>query len=209
MESEFPSNSRKSARPVEREEAKRTVERVTTSEVVRRKKPLSRRMSETFIGGDAKSVWGYVFLDVLVPAAKDMVADAGSQFIERMMFGDSRSSSRRRSRSDNSVGHVAYNRFASSSREEPRRDISRRARTSHDFDEIIIASRADAEEVLDHLIEMIAKYETASVGDLYELVGISGNFTDAKWGWTDLRGSGVMRTRNGYLLNLPKPEPID
>ena len=211
MDSEFPSNSTKQRRSVRSEEPKK-IERVVEGEVLRRKKPLGKRITETFVGGDAKGVWGYVMLDVLVPAAKDTIADAFSQGIERMLFGESRPHSRRGGyRGGGNNGYVSYNRYAPSSmrREEPRPSMSRRARASHDFDEIILATRVDAEEVIDRLFDLVSRYESATVADLYEMVGVSGNYTDDKWGWTDIRGAGVTRVRNGYLLDLPRPEPLD
>ena len=87
--------------------------------------------------------------------------------------------------------------------------MSRRAKATHNFDEIILATRHEAEEVIDRLFDLISRYETATVADLYELVGEDRSYTDDKWGWTDIRGAGVQRVRNGYLLNLPRPEPLD
>ena len=207
---QFPSNSK---RPPERRDEPKKVERVATGEVVRRKKPLGRRMSENLIGGDAQSVWGYVFGEVLIPAARDMVADAVTGGVERMIFGEN-SPAGRRGRPRSSGSYTPYHRYGSPAGrnvrvDEPRREVSRRARASHNFDEIILSSRVEAEEVLDRLIDLIDRYDNATVADLYELVGISGNYTDAKWGWLDLRGAGVSRARGGYLLNLPRPEPID
>lgn len=207
---QFPSNSR---RPVRGRDEPKQVERVITGDVVRRKTPLGKRMSQNLIGGDAQSVWGYVVGDVLGPAFRDMIADAVTGGVERMIFGESSPGRSRRSRG-NSVGHTAYNRYASSSstrssRDEPRRDISRRARANHSFDEIILPNRVDAEEVIDRLYEMVEKYEVATVMDLYGLVGVPSNYTDDKWGWTDLRNADVSRVKGGYLLNLPKPEPTD
>lgn len=213
---EFPSNSRRpDAPPPKKAKDEKKIERVVQTEVVRRKKPLGRKFAETFVGGDTKGVWQYVLLDVMIPAAKDMVADATSTGIERMLFGDSRPSSRR-GRSSNTVpGHVDYrspfarsNNQQQSFRNEPR-ELSRKARTHHDFDEIILGTRVEAEEVIDRLFDLISRYESASVADLYELVGTTGSYTDDKWGWTDIRGAGVTRVRNGYLLDIPKPEPID
>lgn len=223
---DYPSNSNKNKEKDEEVDTKKPgkpepqrvkLERVTTGEVLRRKKPLSRRFKETFVGSDAKSVWGYVFLDVLIPAAKDMVADATSEGVQRMLFGDSRSTSRHRRNRSHPNGYVSYNRYGSSNssrppwdrdREEPR-SVSRRARAAHDFDEIILPTRGEAEEVIDRLFDLVSRYEQATVSDLYELTGVTGNYTDDKWGWTDIRGAGVTRVRNGYLLDLPRPEPID
>jgi hypothetical protein len=213
---DFPSNSRRLNDETEKEtkETSKKIESVVVGEVVRRKKPLRKRISEMFVGGDARSVGSYVLLDVLVPAAKDMVADAMSQGMEKMLFGEARSRSRRGgSRSDSGNGYVSYNRFSPATggryRGDESRQPSHRARATHDFDEIILATRIEADEVIERLFDLVVKYESATVADLYELVGVSGNYTDDKWGWTDLRGAGVTRIRNGYLLELPKPQSLD
>lgn len=210
---QFPSNSKQPGRS--RDEPKK-VERVVQGEVVRRKTPLGRRMTQNLIGGDVQSVWGYVFGEVLIPAARDMIADAVSGGVERMIFPDAHRSGHRRgsSRYGGPPGHTPYNRMARDGRhvrDDGARQISRRARASHSFDEIILTSRVEAEEVIDRLEDLADRYEAASVADLYGLVGINGNYTDDKWGWnlTDIRMASVSRARNGYLLNLPKPEPID
>lgn len=86
--------------------------------------------------------------------------------------------------------------------------MSRKARANHDFYEIIIPTRPEAEAVLEGLFALLDEYEVASVADLYEMVGESSQFTDRNWGWTDLRGSDIRRVREGYLLDLPRPEDI-
>lgn len=206
MESEFPSNSR---RPARKPEEPKKIEKVVVSDVVRRKKPLGKRFAETFVGGDAKGVWGYIAFDVLIPAFKDTFTDAVSQGVERLVFGEARSSSRRTGHRPG--GYVNYqSRYApGGGRRDERVTLSRRARANHDFDEIILATRVEAEEVIDRLFDVVSRYETATVADLYEMVGVTGNYTDDKWGWSDLRGASVQRVRNGYLLDLPRPEPLD
>lgn len=207
---EFPPNSHQ-----EPKETKKKIERVTTGDVVRRKQPLGRRFVSIFVGGDAKRAWVAVVSDVLIPAAKDMAADALSQGFERMIYGETRSRSRRPPFHSgyNSSSHVSYNRYGQSSnkirQEEPRRPISRSSRSGHNFDEIILTTRVEAEEVIDRLFDLVSRYESATVADLYDLVGITSEYTDEKWGWTDIRGTDVSRIRDGYLLNLPKPDPLD
>lgn len=211
---EFPPNSRKVTKPVQAEEPKK-VEKIVTGEVVQRKKSLGARFKETFVGGDARSVAGYVVLEVLVPAAKDMAADAVQQGLEKLLFGEIRSAGRR-PRTGTSTGYTSYNRFSQPSvtprdghRVDPREAISKRGRATFDFDEIVLQTRAEAEAVIDSLFQLVSQYEVASVSDLYNLVGITTTFTDNKWGWTDLRGAGATRISTGYLLDLPRPEPID
>jgi hypothetical protein len=209
MESEFPSNNYKGKAKPAAEPDEKKIERVTEGEVIRRKKPLGKRLREMFIGGDASSVWSYVVLEVFVPAARDMMADMATQGVERMVFGEARSTSRRTGLGPRTTsGYTSYNRYAQQPRQEPRADLSRRARANHDFDEIILATRGEAQEVLDRLFDLVARYETATVADLYELVGVTGSYTDDKWGWTDIRDADIKRVSHGYLLDLPKPEPI-
>jgi hypothetical protein len=216
MATEFPSNRHKDKSEVVEPEKKK-VDRVTQNEIVQRKKPVGKRLTETFIGGDARSVWAFVALDVLVPAAKDMLADAVSQGVERMIFGEAQSVGRRSGRRPSGGSHVPYQKYSSSGArrlgppdERSRHEIgmSRRARASHNFDEIILATRIEADQVLERLLDLVDKYETATVADLYDLVGISGDYTDDKWGWFDLRGADIRRVREGYLLDLPRPEPL-
>lgn len=115
MVTDFPSNQHKDKEDVEpkKEEAKEKVEKVVETEPVRRKKPLGTRLKETFFGGDTRGVWGYVTQEVLVPAAKDVIADAVSQGIERMVYGEAKSTSRRTGRRPDGKGpYVSYDRYS-------------------------------------------------------------------------------------------------
>lgn len=151
----------------------------------------------------------YVIFDVLLPSAKDMIVEAVSQGAEKLILGESR----RRSTTpplSGPTGYVSYNRMNMGGRNNgPSRAISRQARARHNFDEIVMNDRVEAEEVIDRLFDLVNRYETATVADLYELVGLASSHTDNKWGWVDLHGAGVSRIRGGYLLDLPEPEVLE
>jgi hypothetical protein len=207
---EFPSNSQRVKRQAKAEKPEeKKVEQVTTGSVSRRKKPLGRRFAEVFTGDDTKGVMEYVFMDVLIPAAKDMVADAVSQGVERKLFGEVRSRGRSSIRSGGG-SWTPYNRPSSSPLRNEPRGMSRQARATHNFDDLILENRVDADEVLASLDALIREYEVATVRDLYELVGETASFTDEKYGWVDLSGAGSRRSRGGgYVLILPRPELIN
>ena len=197
---DYPSNSRKSH---EAPSEKARQEKIVEGEVIQRKRGLAGKVFQTFLSEDSPTVINYVVMEVLVPAAKNMVSDAVSQGIERILFGDSRpnhSSGIRR-------GYTNYSRIVPGA-SDPRPALSRQARATHNFDDVIIASRAEAEDVLDRLRDLISQYEVATVSDLYDLVGLTGEFTDDKWGWYDLRSASIRPIRGGYLLNLPRTQPI-
>lgn len=222
-ESDLPGNSHAKRTVVREERVVKTtktqtpppkkIEKVVTTDAVRKKPSLGKKFLDTFIRGHAKTAWDFVLFDVLVPSAKDMIANSVSQGIDQMVYGDSRTSSRRREpRSVNRgagstlVGHTSYDRITDRRREEPR---TRTERGRHDFDDILLATRAEADIVIERLCDLIEVYDQASVADLYELIGETGNFTDERWGWTDMRGADSQRVRNGdYRLILPKPEPL-
>lgn len=203
---DYPPNSDTSkSAPIE----DKNLKRVTSGDPVRRRKSLRKQFSETFVGGDAKTAMRYVVFGVLIPAAKDAIAEAGAQGIEKLIFGDSRRRSSGSNPSSGPTGYVSYNRYSMGNQQAaPPRAMSQRARSQHNFDEIVLSSRAEAEQVIDSLFDVVSRYESASVADLYELVGIPSAHTDHKWGWSDIRGSGVSRVRGGYLLDLPEPTPL-
>lgn len=203
----LPSNSYTSRQAAKKEESeKKPIERVTSGAVIQKKRGMGSKIRENFTGDDARSVGHYIFFDVIIPAAKNMLFDATSQGVERMLFGDSRGRNRPSSSGRSGSGYTSYNRmYDNKSRDNAPRELSTRARSSHDFDEIILEERGEAEAVIDELSNLIDEYGQVKVTDLYSLVGISGNYTDDKWGWVDLRTATTTRVRQGYLLDLPKP----
>ena len=77
----------------------------------------------------------------------------------------------------------------------------------HNFDEIVLESRAEVYDVLTILEERIERFGAATVADLYDLVGETPTFADRNYGWTAIDGrSGTRQVRNGWLIELPRPE---
>ena len=200
----FPGNSQRDKKTAPEE---KKVTRVTTAEPIRRKKGLGRKLKSIFFNGDPKATASFIVQSVLIPAAKDMIVDAASEGVQKLVRGDSYR--RRTGPSSGPQGYVAYNRMGRPPGVAEARPMRRPARARHDFDEIVLQSRQEAETVIEQLYEIISKYDTATVSDLYDLVGIRGTHVDHKWGWTDMRGAGVVRVRDGFLLELPDVQPME
>lgn len=207
---EFPSNSRRQKESSDRRESKPRATRVVEGEVVRRKKPLGRKFKDLFFSGDAHGVWGYIAYDIIIPAVRDAISESFHEGFDRMWEGRSEPG-RGRSRRRRDRGHTPYHRYSADPRERDREDrsISRRGRQLHDFDEIILPTRREAEEAIAQMFDIVEEYDAVTVEDLYRIVGIEPSYVDKKWGWYDIRGSGVTRIKGGYLLDLEKPEPLD
>jgi len=217
LKDNFPSNSRIKKVEAAPEVTKPKVEKVVTGVVKKQKRSFGKKMAETFLVDDTKSVGSYIIHDVLIPAGKSMVCDivGWGGFAEMMLFGglggNKRGGAGSSIRRDGGsrVNYTSYSRDSRENQRDRPREISRVGRARHDFDEVVLATRGEAEEVLSILFDLTVTYGIASVADLYDAVGITSNFTDNKYGWTDLRGSDVTRVRDGYLLNLPRPVPLD
>lgn len=184
------------------------VEKIVEGRVVTRKTPWYKRAGQSMVAEDAGHVGEYILMDVVVPATKNLILDMISQSVERILFGTSRGRLSRRSPLGASLrDRVSYDSYSRD--REPRRPMmSREARARHDFQEIVLESRSDAEEVIEAMVLRIDRYRYVSVADLYDLVGTTSAYTDRSWGWTDLTLADVRQVPGGFLLDLPQPEPI-
>jgi hypothetical protein len=77
------------------------------------------------------------------------------------------------------------------------------------IDDMLFATRVEAETVLIKMYDLLEGYEFVSVRDLHSLIGWSSSYIDEKWGWTNLNGSDIRRDRDGYTLTLPDTVPLD
>lgn len=181
------------------------MDKVVQGEVVHKKKAKVQKVAETFFGGDLRDVASYVFNDVMIPAAKDLLYDTISQGFSRLLFGDVRQ------RSTSTRGYTSYssmNRTQSVGGRERVRERMVEVRNSYDFDDITFRDRRDAEAVMDTLRDAIDHYGQCSVADLLKASGISPRYTDYDIGWTDLSRASIARYRDGYMLNMPRTESL-
>lgn len=209
--SSYPSNSKKEAAA----KMPKKFEKVVTGSVKKQKKGIGRKVTETFLEDDTSSVGNYIFWDVLIPAVKSMVCDmvGWGGMAEMLLFGSTKGT---RTRRDGGKSYTNYGGYSSPGpgparghNDRTARELSRANRASHNFDDIVLETRGEAEEVLSHLVDQTIDYGEASVSDFYDLLGYESNFTDEKYGWYDLRDATVQRVRGGYLIRLPKTKLLD
>lgn len=182
------------------------VDKVVTGKVKTKKKSEIHKFADIFISEDASNVKSYIFMDVLVPAIKKAISDIVTDGIDMILYGGT-GHSRKRSSSGSNATYVSYRSYSDRERDR-RRDDDYRSRSRYSFEDIILETKGEAEDVLDRLDELIDQYSMVRVADLYDLVGISCEYTDNKYGWTNLSNARVERVRDGYMLKLPNPMPI-
>lgn len=197
---EYKSNSHKSRERQNEPIPEKKVEKVISGSAKSKKKSGLRKITNIFVPEDVEDVKSYIFEDIVVPAVKDIILDAVKAFLE-VKGGSSRGRS-------STASKVSYRKYYD---DRDRRDYSgvTRTRTGYEYDDVIIENRGEAEDVLSRMDELISTYGLVSVADFYDLVGIAGNYTDNKYGWTDIRSASVIRVREGYMIKLPKALPLN
>ena len=79
----------------------------------------------------------------------------------------------------------------------------------YSYNDIVLTRRGEAEDVLDRMFELIDTYGLVRVADLYDLVGITGNYTDNKYGWTNIQNADIVRVKGVYMIRLPRAITIN
>ena len=203
LNEEYKSNSHRSKEgKTEALTDRKKVEKVVHGRVRTKPKSGVSKITDIFISEDAANVKSYIVMDVLVPAVKKAISDIVRDGIDMILYGESKGR-----KSSSASGYVSYRDYSRSDDRDRFRDS--RSRSSYAHDDIILDSRGEAEEVLTRMDELIDTYGNVSVADLYDLVGKSSEYTDNKYGWTNIRNAEPIRVRDGYMLKLPKALPIN
>lgn len=197
---EYKPNSHKSK--AEQQESvlpEKKVEKIISGSAKSKKKSGLHKITNVFIPEDVDDVKSYILEDIVVPAVKDIILDAVRAFLGVNGHSGGKSST---------ASKVSYRSYYDKTND--RRDSrTTRTKAGYDYDDIILENRGEAEDVLSRMDELISTYGLVSVADLYDLVGITGNYTDNKYGWTDIRSASVIRVRDGYAIKLPKALPLN
>ena len=164
----------------------------------------ARKLKDIFIPGDVANVKTYMFMDVFVPAIKKAISDVVRNGIDMILYGETE-----RPREKAPYSRVSYGSFYGRGDEIKRRSNETIARHRQTYEDINLETRGEAEDVLATMDDLIERYGVVRVADLYDMIDVTGEFTDNNYGWTNLRNASVVRTRDGYTLKLPKAMPID
>lgn len=207
MEDYKPNSNRfkESQRKEQNDIKERKVEKIVTGVVKTKKKSKFDQAMGNFISEDAKNVKSYVFGEVLIPAIKKAISDIVTDGIDIILYGESRGRNKR-----STADRVSYRNYYDNGSSRPRMNERQAIMAgSYSYDDIILSSRGEAEDVLTRMDELMDTYGLVRVADLYDLVGITGNYTDNKYGWTNIRNASIERVRDGYMIRMPRAVPID
>ncbi len=187
-------------------------EKVINGTAKTKKKNEIRKFADVFMAEDVTSIKTFIIEDVVVPAIKNTVSDTVRGIfdiirnsIDVALFGQSGAPKKS---GGSKVSYTSYY-----ERERDRKPVgTANSRNQFDFDDIIYLTRGDAQLVLDQMDDMADRYDgVVRVSDMYEFAGLVAPYTANRYGWTRnvVRNAAVVHGREGYVIKLPPPFPID
>ena len=146
------------------------------------------------VSEDASSVKSYLLSDVLVPNIKRLIQELVTSGINQLLYGNDY----KPSKSSTSTSRVSYNNFSNQTVNQPKR------LKGNDIIEIEVDTYTDSQNVIYQLQALVDQYNQATIADLYDLVGIDGDFTDNNYGWKDLTRVSVIPYGRKFIIRMPR-----
>ena len=199
---EYPSNSFR-AKMQQQTEPEAKVEKVVSGTVKTKSKSGITKFTDIFFASDIASVKTYIWQEILVPAFRRTLSEVMKNGTDMLIFSDAE-----KRKKETPANRYSYRNYYDRPEESRRDSYRQQTRSGYSYNDVIFDNRGDAEEVLNRMDELIDKFGIVSVADLYDMAGITGNYTDNKYGWTDISNAKAVRVQDGYVLKLPRAMPI-
>lgn len=183
------------------------------------KKGLMERLVVGLLGPDGVRAIGHKLNhEIVIPAVKNIVVDSITSGIQMAIYGRSEQPPTQTPGSYRPYNRYPTGGYGTTSRTNYQQAYTPAQQSTHQpprtqargnsVPEFVLISRAEAQNVLDGLNDMIAEFGMASVADYYDLIGMDANYTDHQWGWTNLGQARIAAVRGGYMLQMPPMEVI-
>lgn len=206
---DYTGNSNKNKDQSKKTEVKKEeIVKVVSGDVIEKPKGLGHKFKNIFFGGDFKNAMRTVTGDVILPAIRTLIVESITKGTERIVFGETQP----RRQYTNYGSRIQYSnplrqpdpRMARLPDQRPRPLRADRL----DVGDYILATKEDAENAVERIVDIIDKYEFATLGDFKGILGLEGSPIDEKWGWTYFNNVVVRQTRDGYLIELPPVQEL-
>lgn len=177
-----------------------------------KKKSVLSNITKSIISDDAQNVKSYILMDVLIPSFKKALSDIVTNGVDILLYGENGQKKK------TNAGRVSYRNYyddktgdryssRSSSRDDSR--ASRGKNSDALFDDVVVDSRGEAEEILNRMSEYLDTYPVISVADMYDLANITTfPYTYNDYGWKSVAGAKPVRVNDGYLIKMPPIIPL-
>ena len=214
----FPSNNYKSRDNIE-EPVEKHIDPIENKSSVR-KKSIFSKVHDSFIQGDLHDVGSYIYEDVFVPSAKEILSDIFTRGLEVLLYGEARSGRSRRSVSGSRYYTEYSSIYGSGSRREREKRSERHSSEYYSLDEDIfieddydsagnfISGYAAACIAVESVGDLFAEYGQVTVADVYDAAHLTPPYTMNDYGWDKPVELKVRKVNGGGLIIMPKAKQL-
>ena len=201
----------------DKDAVRKELKQVTTVQPAK-KKGLMGRLITGLVGPEGlPGIGAYVNDEIVKPAIKNIIVDSVTSGINMVMYGEKGGQSRGGYRPHSSGGYRSgyrpntnYSNNYRNTTVEPKNERVITKTTRASVEEYTITDRYDAAHVLTTLTETADMYDSVSVADYYDLIGVPSQYTDNNVGWRmdSITRASIIPVRGGYVIKFPPVEVL-
>ncbi len=167
------------------------------------KKSKMNSLGKSIIQGSITDAITSAFTELIIPAGRDLLFNVIISVSQTLVYGESEPPS-----TSNGVNRIPYSSISNYNRVgRPTSRVQKiRQRPEDGF---IFERKSDADTIIEELREACDSFGVVTVQALYEICDKTAPYTANKYGWMNLNDARVERTRDGYVLKLPRSMPLD
>lgn len=167
------------------------------------KKSKMNSLGKSVIQGSITDAITLAFTELIIPAGRDLLFNVVTSVSQTLIYGESEPPS-----TSNRVNRIPYSSISNYNRVgRPTSRVQKiRQRPEDGF---IFERKSDADTIIEELREACDSFGVVTVQALYEICDKTAPYTANKYGWMNLDDARVERTRDGYVLKLPRSMPLD
>lgn len=176
-----------------------------------RKQSLIKKFGHYILEDTIETAKEHTIKEILLPGIRNLIFDTFNEMVATMLFGDDAprpASTYRTGNGARKAGRTSYEKYYEDNQRRGGRAGSYRD-MPYDPDDIVLDTRAQANAALDELDYIIHKYGQASIATYYDIVGVTGEWADNRYGWTSIRGASIKPVRDGFMIILPPTRVLD
>lgn len=166
-----------------------------------REETAAQKIFSTFFAKDIADVKTHLIYDVLIPELKDTLYSLFNNGLQMWLYGGTRSKK-------TGPGSISVNYRGCYTGNQPGRPAQSNNQTDRrgmNFDNVEFERIQDAEGVLEQMVDILEQFGSVSVADFCEMANIQDEYTDRRYGWTNLATAEVRRmSGGGYYIKFPK-----
>lgn len=172
-------------------------------------RPATRRFMGFLFAESPSDLSKKIGRDVIIPRIKAGVEEAIGSFIHGMFWGGGATNPLQQFARGTVIrgGGTNYNAISSQLTGLQQAQAASRP-SAGPYSDVVLPTQEMAERVLANMYDTLNQYRVVSVADLREMVGITPGTQDNAYGWMSLDNARISKTRDGYLLEMPRPSLI-